>query len=33
MINYNTLDVTLSNLQFNNLKSRMKGGTQATLNL
>ena len=33
MIQYNTLDVKLSNSQLNKLKSGIKNGTQITLNL
>ena len=33
MAQYNTLNVRLPNWQLNKLKSRIKNGTQATLNL
>ena len=33
MINYNTLNVKLSNSQLNKLKSKIKNGTEVTLNL
>ena len=33
MTQYNTLNVKLSNYQFSKLKSGMKNGTEATLNL
>ena len=33
MTQYNTLNVKLSNSQFNKLKSRIKNGTQVILNL
>ena len=33
MIQYNTLNVKLSNSQFNKLRSGIKNGTEVTLNL
>ena len=33
MIHYNTLNVKLSNSQLNKLKSKIKNGTEVTLNL
>ena len=33
MTQYNTLNVKLFNLQLNKLKSRIKNGTEVTLNL